>query len=66
MKPRDLYDLCEPLATVDGNVQPFEVGGYGEQELDETANTCEQDINWVREDVSDEEDLDETDSVRAN
>ena len=59
MKPRDLYDMCESLTIDNDDVHPFEVEGYGEQELDEMTNTCNEDINWVREDVSDEKDMDE-------
>ena len=55
MKPRDLYELCPTLPIDHESVQPFQVEGFGEQELDEMTNTNNEDIDWVRQDISDEE-----------
>ena len=55
MKPRDLYGLCPALPIDSRSVQPFEVEGFGEQELDEMTNTTNEDMDWVREDIEDEE-----------
>ena len=55
MKPRDLYGLCPALPIDSGSVQPFEVEGFGEQELDDMANTSNEAMNWVREAISNEE-----------
>lgn len=51
MKPRDLYEMCQPMAFGDGLVADIEVDGVYQQQLDDTIDVGDEDNMWIRDDV---------------